>query len=197
MTLDALVGGVALPAISNDLGGGISAACALAPAMGVLVAARLAQGTGAAVMTPPSLALIREAYQDSAARARAIGVRGLGGALASAVEPLVGGSLSLLSWRLIFFVNLPIGLVALLLLARAQPSPHRPVPFDWTGQAAALVAMTALVYGLIEGGAAGWGAPQVLTALALAVVAFVVFLVAGRAAATVGTKLPEKAPECR
>jgi DHA2 family methylenomycin A resistance protein-like MFS transporter len=166
ITLDALVVSVALPAISRDLGGGItglqwiidgytlmfaalllfagslsdrigarrafgvglalfvaaSAACALAPTMGVLVAARLAQGAGAAVMTPPSLALIREAYQDPAKRARAIGVWGLGGALASAVGPLVGGSLSLLSWRLIFFVNLPVGLVALLLLATTLAS---------------------------------------------------------------------------
>jgi DHA2 family methylenomycin A resistance protein-like MFS transporter len=155
-----------------------SAACALAPAIGVLVAARLVQGAGAAVMTPPSLALIREAYHDSARRARAVGIWGLGGALASAVGPLVGGALSLISWRLIFFLNLPVGAAALLLLMRVQTSPRRPVPFDWTGQAAALVGMTALVYALIQGGHTGFTAPLVLAVLALAVAAFAVFLTA-------------------
>src|SRR5919199_2705721 len=130
-----------------------SAACGLAPTMGVLVAARLAQGAGAAAMMPASLALIREAYPDARQRAHAIAVWSLGGAVASAAGPVVGGFLTLLSWRMIFFINLPVGLVALYLLARVARSPRRTVPFDWAGQIAAILAMAALTYGLIEGGA--------------------------------------------
>lgn len=155
-----------------------SAACALAPTLGALVAARLAQGIGAAVMLPASLSLIREAYVDAARRARAIAVWAIGGAVASAVGPLVGGIVSLVSWRMIFFINLPVGAVALALLLRIPRSPRQQVPFDWVGQATAVASMGALTYGLIEGGAAGFGAPHVLGALALAVAASAAFLLA-------------------
>jgi DHA2 family methylenomycin A resistance protein-like MFS transporter len=155
-----------------------SAACGLAPTLGVLVAARLAQGAGAAVMLPASLALIREAYPDPVQRARAIGVWAIGGAVASAAGPAVGGFVSLLSWRMIFFINLPVGVVALYLLARIPRSPGQQVPFDWAGQVAAVVGMSALIYGLIEGGAMGFSAPLILGAFAVALVALVAFLLA-------------------
>ncbi len=155
-----------------------SAACGLAPELGVLVAARLAQGAGAAAMLPASLALVREAYPDARQRARGIALWSLGASVASAAGPVVGGFLSLLSWRMIFFVNLPVGLVALYLLVYVARSPRRAVPFDRVGQVAAILAMASLTYGLIEGGADGFSAPQVLGALTLAVVALVVFLLA-------------------
>jgi DHA2 family methylenomycin A resistance protein-like MFS transporter len=155
-----------------------SAACGLAPTLGVLVAARLVQGAGAAVMLPASLALIREAYLNPVQRARAIAVWAIGGAVASAAGPVVGGFLSLLSWRMIFFINLPVGVVALYLLFRIPRSPRRAVPFDWAGQVAAVVGMGTLTYGLIEGGAVGFGEPWVLGALAVAVVALATFVLA-------------------
>ena len=155
-----------------------SAACALAPGLGVLIAARLAQGAGAAAMMPASLALIREAYHDPAERARAIAVWSLGAGVASAAGPVVGGFLTLLSWRLIFFINLPVGAVALYLLAGVARSPRRAAPFDWAGQVAAVLGMGALTYGLIEGGAAGFAAPRVLAALAAAAAALAAFFVA-------------------
>jgi MFS transporter, DHA2 family, methylenomycin A resistance protein len=155
-----------------------SAAGGLAPGLGVLVAARLAQGAGAALMLPASLALIREAYPDARQRAHAIAVWSLGGAVASAAGPVVGGFLTLLSWRMIFFINLPVGVVALYLLARVARSQRRAVPFDWAGQGAAILAMGALTYGLIEGGALGFGAPQVIGALTLAGAALIAFLIA-------------------
>jgi DHA2 family methylenomycin A resistance protein-like MFS transporter len=155
-----------------------SAACGLAPTMGVLVAARLAQGAGAAVIMPASLALIREAYQDARKRAGAIAIWSLGGAVASAAGPVIGGFLTLLSWRAIFFVNLPVGLVALYLLLRVARSPRRPAPFDRVGQVGAVLGMGGLTYGLIEGGADGFTAPRVLAALTVAVVALVSFFVA-------------------
>lgn len=153
-----------------------SAACALTPTLGALIAARFVQGAGAAVMLPASLALIREAYVDPAKRARAIALWAVGGAVASAAGPAVGGFVSLLSWRMIFFINLPVGLVALGLLVRVARSPRRAAPFDWAGQATAVVGMGALTYGLIEGGSVGFGAPYVVGTLALAAAALAAFL---------------------
>jgi DHA2 family methylenomycin A resistance protein-like MFS transporter len=162
---------------------GASAACGLAPTLGVLVAARLAQGAGAAVVMPSSLALIRGAYRDAGERARAIAVWSLGGAVASAAGPVVGGLLILLSWRTIFFINLPVGAVALYLLLGVARSPRRPAPFDWVGQVTAVLGMGGLTYGLIEGGAEGFAEPTVLGALVVGVLALVVFFVAEARAA--------------
>jgi MFS transporter, DHA2 family, methylenomycin A resistance protein len=153
-----------------------SAACGLAPNLGVLVAARLVQGAGAAVMMPSSLTLIREAYPDPVRRGRAIGVWTIAGAVAAGAGPVAGGALNLVSWRMIFFINLPAGAVALILLARAPRSPRREVPFDWAGQVLAVVAMSALTFGVIEAGARGFGAPEVMVALAVAAAALAAFL---------------------
>ncbi len=155
-----------------------SVACGLASGLGVLVAARLTQGAGAALLMPASLALIREAYPDARKRARAIAIWSLGASVASAAGPVVGGFLTSLSWRLIFFINLPVGAVALYLLAGVARSPRRAAPFDWVGQVAAVLGIGALTDGLIEGGADGFAAPRVLAALFVAVVALVAFFVA-------------------
>ncbi|GAA4628426.1 MFS transporter [Actinoallomurus vinaceus] len=155
-----------------------SAACGLASSLGVLIVARLVQGAGASVIVPASLALIRETFPDPARRARAISIWALGGSVGAAAGPVAGGLLSLISWRMIFFVNLPVGLVALFLLTRTPRSPRRDAPFDWIGQGAAVLAMGSLTYGAIEAGADGFGTARVLIALAVAVVAAVVFLVA-------------------
>jgi MFS transporter, DHA2 family, methylenomycin A resistance protein len=153
-----------------------SAACGFAPSLGMLVAARLMQGAAAAVMMPSSMALIGQAFPDPVRRARAIGMWALGGAAASSAGPVTGGLLTLASWRLIFFINVPAGAAALFLLARTLPSPRRPAPFDWAGQVTAVLAMGGLTYGAIEAGAAGLGAPRVLAAFAVAVAGLAVFL---------------------
>jgi MFS transporter, DHA2 family, methylenomycin A resistance protein len=155
-----------------------SAACGLAPDLGALVAARFAQGAAAAVMMPSSMALIRQAYADPVRRARAVAVWVMGGAIASSSGPVLGGVLTLVSWRLIFFINVPAGAAALVLLAQATRSPHRRVPFDWTGQVSAVLAMGGLTYGAIEAGAQGFAAPAVLAAFTVAVVALAGFLAA-------------------
>ncbi|CAM5545179.1 MFS transporter [Streptomyces purpurascens] len=156
-----------------------SAACGFAPNLGVLVIARLVQGAGAAVIVPASLALIREAFPDSARRARAISLWAMGGSVGAAAGPVLGGVLSEISWRTIFFVNLPVGLLALFLLTRTTRSPRRAdTPFDWTGQIAAVAAMGGLTYAAIEAGAVGLTAPRVLVALLGAVAAGAVFLIA-------------------
>ena len=155
-----------------------SAACGLAPNLGTLVTARLVQGAGAAMMMPSSLSLIREGYTDRVRRGRALALWSLGGAVAAAAGPVAGGALTLTSWRLIFYVNLPVGLATLAVLRRVAHSPRRPVPVDVTGQTAAIAAMGALTYAAIEAGAAGFTAAKVLGAFAVATVAAVVFLAA-------------------
>jgi DHA2 family methylenomycin A resistance protein-like MFS transporter len=153
-----------------------SAACALSPNLGTLIGARCAQGASAALMLPASLALIREAYPEIRRRARALGVWAVGGAVAGALGPLVGGLLTTVSWRLVFGINIPVCVAMLVLLRRVQPSPVRPRRFDWIGQIAAVVALSALIYCLIQGGSDGFGAPWVVASGALAVVGFALFV---------------------
>ncbi len=154
-----------------------SMACGLAPTIGVLVLARFVQGCAAAIMMPASMALIGQAFPDPARRAWAVGMWAMGGAIASSSAPVLGGLLSLVSWRLIFFINVPVGAVALVLLTRVAPSPKRSRPLDWVGQCTAVVAMAGLTFGAIEAGADGLLAPQVIVAFLAAVVALGVFVV--------------------
>lgn len=147
------------------------AACALAPTLGVLIAARTVQGAAAAVLLPASMSLIREAYPDPRARARALGIWAVGGAIAGTVGPPLGGILASLDWRLVFAINLPPGALMLLLLLRVRRSPTRPAPFDRLGQLLAVVTLTALIGSLIEGGALGFGTPLILGGFAVAVLA--------------------------
>ena len=155
-----------------------SAGCGLAPGLGVLIAARMLQGTGAALMMPSSLTLIREAFPGQVERGRAVALWTIGGSVAAAAGPVVGGALSLISWRAIFFINLPVGVAALFLLTWAHRSPRRAVPFDLVGQIAAVAAMGGLTYGVIEAGAEGFASPKALAALTITFVAAVVFGVA-------------------
>ncbi|MBT8159221.1 MULTISPECIES: MFS transporter [Arthrobacter] len=135
-----------------------SLACGLAPNLGALVTARFIQGAAAAIMMPTTMALIGQTFRDPKQRARAIGVWAAAGAIAASSGPVVGGLLNLLSWRLIFLVNLPVGVIGLLLLARVRRSPQRDVPFDWAGQATAVLAMGGITYATIEAGALGLAA---------------------------------------
>ena len=155
----------------------VSLTCSLAPALGVLIAGRVVQGFGAAMITPTSLALIREAYEDPTARGRAIAYWALGGSVAAAAGPVVGGALTQIDWRLIFDVNLPVAAIALLVLRQVSPSPRRPSRFDWTGQVAAILALGGLTFGIIEGGARGFSSTEVLGAFGLACVAATVFII--------------------
>jgi DHA2 family methylenomycin A resistance protein-like MFS transporter len=153
-----------------------SAGCGIAPTLGVLVAARLAQGAGAAVVAPTSMALIREGFAEPAARARAVALWAVGGSVAAGSGPIVGGLLTRLDWRLIFFVNVPVGIAALVVLARVGRSPRRPTPFDVRGQLSAVTALAALTYVVIEGNRLGWTSPTALAILVLAVLATSGFL---------------------
>jgi len=154
-----------------------SAACALAPGLGELIVARLIQGAAAAIMLPSSLAIVRQAFPDTAERARAIALWTVGGAVAVAAGPVVGGVLSsTLGWRAIFVVNVPVGIAILAVLTRVRRSPGRTTPLDPYGQLTAMVALAALTFGVIDGGENGFGEPAVLGCLGLAAVATAAFV---------------------
>jgi DHA2 family methylenomycin A resistance protein-like MFS transporter len=147
-----------------------SAACAVAPSTAGLIAARCAQGAGAAIMLPASMALVREAFPDPGRRARALGVWAVGGAVAGLVGQPLGGLLTTYDWRWVFTINLPMCAAMLVFLFWVTTSPKRPQPFDWMGQMLAVVGLAALVYGLIDGGHAGFGSGLAVLALAVAVI---------------------------
>ncbi|WP_396290244.1 MFS transporter [Curtobacterium sp. KT1] len=150
-----------------------SVACALAPTLGALIAARAVQGAAAAVMLPASMALIREAFPEARERAHALGIWAVGGAVAGAVGPILGGALTTLDWRLVFAINLPVCVV---MLVRVASSARRPARFDAAGQVLALLALGGLVFGLIEGAATGFGRWYVVVALVVAAAAVAGFL---------------------
>jgi len=155
-----------------------SALYGLAPSLGVLIAARLLQGAGAAMVTPTSLALIREGFHDAEQRTRAIALWAVGGSVAAAAGPIVGDALAVLHWRLIFLINLPVAALAMALLAKVERSTRRETPFDYTGQSTAVIALGAFSYVVIEGGNRGWGSPLILELVALGALSLIGFLVA-------------------
>ncbi|WP_138418815.1 MFS transporter [Sinomonas gamaensis] len=157
-----------------------SSVCGLAPSMPVLIAARFVQGAAAATMMPASMALLNHAYTAPARRNRAVAIWAIGGSLASTSGPVLGGLLTLASWRLIFFVNIPVGLIALYLIARSIPVAHHRAPIDWAGQITAVLAMAGLTFGVIDAGESGFAAPQAIFALAIALVAAAAFVVIQR-----------------
>ena len=167
-----------------------SAACGLAPTIGLLVAARVVQGAGAATLVPASLALLQASYADRSSRARAVGVWGGIAGIAAASGPIIGGELTAAAtWRLVFFVNVPIGIVAITATVKrvVAPAPRRTRGFDVAGQAAGqaagVAALAALAAALIEAGSSGWLSPAVLTGLAVSAAAGAVFVAAERRAA--------------
>jgi DHA2 family methylenomycin A resistance protein-like MFS transporter len=162
-----------------------SLACALAPSVGVLIAARLVQGVGAAMLVPSSLALLNHAYPDEKERGRAVGIWAAGASLALTAGPLAGGILvALVGWRSIFLVNLPIGLAGLWLTWRyaseTVQSPDREL--DLAGQLAAIAALGCLAAATIEGGVLGWMNPWVLACFAGFAILGAVFVVQERRA---------------
>ncbi|MGZ8482261.1 MAG: MFS transporter, partial [Candidatus Limnocylindria bacterium] len=142
-----------------------SAAIGLAPDQGWLIAGRAIQGVGAAFMMPATLSIITVTF-PAEERGKAIGTWAGVSALALAIGPVVGGALTeYVSWRAIFFLNLPVavGAVAVTLFAahesRDETTDHS---IDWPGIATISVGLTALVLALIEGNSWGWGSPEVL-----------------------------------
>ena len=161
-----------------------SLACALAPTSVILIVARAAQGVGAAILVPNSLALLGHAYPDEKERGRAVGIWAAGASLALTAGPLVGGALiALVGWRSIFLVNLPIGLAGLWLTWRyATDTTRTHHELDLPGQAAAIGILGVLAGAIIEGGRLGWGNPWVLAGFGAFVILSALFLIQERRA---------------
>src|SRR3954447_1583717 len=154
--------------------------CGVAPNATTLILARALQGVGGALLTPGSLAILQASFVEED-RSRAIGAwSGLGG-VATAVGPFVGGWLiSAVSWRLVFFLNLPLAVLVVVLTSRHVPESRAPADtgrLDVTGALMVTGGLTGLTYGLIEGADRGWTSPVVLTALVAGVVLLVGFVV--------------------
>lgn len=154
-----------------------SAACAAAPGLWELVAFRALQAAGAALLTPASLGLLLH-VMPAERRARAVRAWAATGALAAAAGPVVGGLLVAVSWRWVFVVNVPIGLLALAFAARVVPESRDPAPGplpDLLGAALLAAAVAAAALGLVEAPAWGWRSSGTLGALAFAAAALAAF----------------------
>jgi EmrB/QacA subfamily drug resistance transporter len=148
-----------------------SAACAAAPSVGVLVAARVVQAAGGALMLPTSLGLMLPEFAP-AERGVAIGIWAATGGVAAAAGPPLGGLLVQADWRLVFLVNLPIGVAGFVYGARrlsehSEPGTRRP---DLAGALAFVVAIGALVVAIVEGQDWGWTSAATVGSFAVAVV---------------------------
>jgi EmrB/QacA subfamily drug resistance transporter len=149
--------------------------CAVAPSLGALVAARVLQAIGGAMLNPVAMSIIRNVFEDPRERAMAIGVWGAVFGISLALGPIVGGTLvDALSWRWVFIVNLPFGLIAIVLTRLFVPESRaaRPRRIDPVGQVLVVVALASLTYAIIEGRRAGWLSSEILGLFGLSFVCF-------------------------
>ena len=155
-----------------------SAACAVAPTVSTLVAARAVQGLGGAAVLPLSLTILTTAF-PARRRGTIVGVYGGLAGLAVAVGPLVGGAVTEgLDWHWIFWINVPIGVAAGLLSLRLLPESFGPpARLDLPGVGLVSAGVVALVWGLVRAGQAGWGSAEVITSLAAGAALLAGFLV--------------------
>ncbi len=150
--------------------------CGLAPSLGFLIAARVVQAIGGSMLNPVAMSIIRNTFEDPRERAHAIGAWGAVFGLSMALGPVVGGALvDASSWRAVFFVNVPIGLAAIVLTALYVPESRaaRPRRLDPVGQLLVIVGLAALTFAIIEGPSAGWSSPQTIGVFALAAVSLI------------------------
>ncbi|MEX5634480.1 MFS transporter [Parafrankia sp. FMc2] len=157
-----------------------SAVCAAATSSGLLVAGRFVQGAGAAIALPGSLSLIAQSFTDLEQRARVMAGWATVVSVAGVTGPVLGGVLvDTFGWPSIFLVNLPLGVVALVLGSRSIPESSDPghADLDLAGQALGIGWLGGLSYGLVNAGAHGWSAPATVVPIAAAVIGFVAFLV--------------------
>jgi DHA2 family methylenomycin A resistance protein-like MFS transporter len=156
-----------------------SLACGLAGSITVLIAARIAQGVGAALCVPASLALVSASFPDAVARARAVSIWAGVGGFALAAGPVVGGVMvDRFGWPSIFFLNLPLGVVGLWLTLAYAPLGSRTASrgLDVAGQVLAVIALGALTFGFVESGEFGWTHPLILAGFGVFGIASTLFV---------------------
>ena len=153
--------------------------CSLAPNIETLIAARLLQAIGGSMLNPVAMSIITQVFTGRVERARAIGIWGGVVGISMALGPIVGGALiEYVDWRAVFWINLPICAVAILLAAIFVPeSKSASMPdVDPVGQALGVTFLFGMVFVLIEGPAQGWGEPVVAAIGVIAVLAFATFV---------------------
>jgi EmrB/QacA subfamily drug resistance transporter len=165
------VAGATLFTVASLVGG-------FAPSSGWLLAARVAQGVGAAAAGPSTVALITTTFTEARERIRALALLSAAAGGGFALGLIVGGVLTeVASWRWVLFINVPIGIAVVLLAPRfvAEP-PRHPARLDFYGAVAATVGVTSLVYGLLHAPAYGWSDPTTVAALSVGVVLLTTFV---------------------
>src|SRR3954452_21426727 len=162
--------------------------CSVAPSPGALIAFRMLQAIGGSMRNPVAMSIIRNTFEDPRERAQAIGVWGAVVGLSMAVGPIAGGGLVAgLDWRAIFWINVPVGALAIFLTQRFVPESRAPRPrrVDAGGQALVIVALATLVFAIIEGARESWSSPRLAVPAVVSVIAF---------AARVRHELPHEEP---
>ena len=158
-----------------------SLVCGLAQSEGMLIASRAVQGFGGAIISPAALSIVTTTFEEGADRNKALGVWGALGGSGAAVGVLLGGILtSYLSWRWIFFVNVPVGAVVLLLTPRIVPESRREVEerhYDAIGAVLVSSGLALLVYAIAEAPNVGWATARTVLLLIASVALLVAFLV--------------------
>jgi EmrB/QacA subfamily drug resistance transporter len=156
-----------------------SLACSLAPSLGWLIAFRALQAIGGSMLNPVAMSIVTNTFTDPRERAQAIGLWGSTFGMSMALGPVIGGALvDSVGWRGVFWVNIPIGVAAVILTALYVPESRaarsrRPDP---VGQSLVVVLLGTLSYGIIEGPSYGWGSAHILVCFAVAIAALAMFL---------------------
>ena len=153
--------------------------CSLAPGLGWLVAFRMVQAVGGSMLNPVAMSIITNTFTEPRERARAIGIWGGVVGISMALGPIAGGALvGSVGWRGIFWVNIPVGLAALLLTFLFVPESRAPHArrLDPVGQLLVIAALASLTYAIIEGPSSGWTSAKIVGFFALAVVALIALI---------------------
>ena len=146
--------------------------CSVAPSLGWLVIARIVQALGGSMLNPVALSIVTNTITDAKERARAIGVWGAVFGLSMALGPVIGGALvSAIGWRAIFWVNVPVGIAALVLTTVFVPESKAPRArrVDPVGQVLVILALASSTSAIIEGPRHGWGSPLIIGLFAVAI----------------------------
>jgi len=154
--------------------------CSLAPSLGWLIAFRGLQAIGGAMLNPVAMSIIANTFTDRAERAKAIGVWGSVAGLSLATGPVLGGVLvSGLGWRSIFWINVPIGLITIVLTGRFIPESRAEHArhLDAPGQLLVIALLGCLTAGIIEGPHSGWDSAPIVALFAITVLAAIVLVV--------------------
>jgi EmrB/QacA subfamily drug resistance transporter len=148
------------------LGSGL---CSIAPSLGALIAFRMIQAIGGSMLNPVAMSIVTNVYTEPKDRARAIGWWGGVAGISIAAGPLIGGLLvQAIDWRAIFWVNIPVGIAAMVLTQKFVPESKAPHPrrLDPVGQVLMILTLGLLVFGIIEAPNHGWGSDLILACFA-------------------------------